>query len=58
MVSDHGGARIMDVVRINDVLIVEVFKDISMDDCRAFESTRVAIMSIVNGDGEEAEMNV
>ena len=58
MVSNHGVARIMDVVRINGVLIVKVFKDISMDDCRAFESTRVAIMSIVKDDEEEADMNV
>ena len=46
MVSHPGGTPIMDVDRINDVLIVEGFEGFSPDDFHGFGSPRDTIMMI------------
>ena len=48
MVSHPGGTPIMDVDRINDVLIVEGFEGFSPDDFHGFGSPRDTIMTIVD----------
>ena len=57
-VSKSGGAPIMDVVHINDVLIVDDLKYISMEDFRSFCLAEGGSMLIMNGDGHEQKLNV
>lgn len=52
MVYNLGGAPILNVDRIDDVLIVSGYDDIWIDDFRGFASPKEVIMTIVNGDGE------
>ena len=58
MFSTPGGAPIMDVVRVNDVLVVEVLKDNFLDDFRTFGSPKEAIMSVVHDNGDRVQKNV
>ena len=56
MVSTPGSTPIMDVVRVNSVLVVEVFKDNSLDVFRASGSPKEAIMAVVYVNGDEAQI--
>ena len=58
MIYHPGGAPIMDVVHINDVLIVDDLKYISMEDFRSFCLAEGGSMLIMNGDGHEQKLNV
>ena len=58
MFSTPGGTPIMDVVRVNDVLVVEVLKDIFLDDFRVFESPKEAIMGVVYDNEDKAQMSL
>ena len=58
MFSTPGGTPIMDVVRVNDVLVVQVFKDNSLDVFRASGSPTEAIMVVVHENEDEAHMRL
>ena len=48
----------MDVVRVNGVLVVEVFKDKLLDVLRASGSPKESIMAVVHENGDEAQMRL
>ena len=57
MVSTPGGTHIMDVVRVNDVLVVEFFKDNLLDVFQTSGSPKEAIMAVVHENGDEEQMS-
>ena len=58
LVSHPGGSPIMDVDRINDVLIVNVYDDILTDTFHVCGSPLEAVIAILNGDGDGNKTNV
>ena len=58
MISHPVGASIMDVDRVNDVLVVEVFNNNSKDDYHGFGSVRDANLTIVESIGSKSDENL
>ena len=58
MFSHPDGAPVMDVDRVNDVLVVKIFNNNSKDDYHGYGSPRDSIMTIVESVGSESDANL